>query len=100
MGDTTWTLFERFNKATNYSTDPETGFTPWDIIEAKLDGSQEKILVNDGWVNWLPVYSPDSRYIVYLKNLPYTSAHIMTRAGRDLGRLIPDITTIRYIDWK
>lgn len=100
VGDGTWTIFERFNKGTNYATDPETGFTPWDIVEAGLDGSSETLLMDDGWVNWLPVYSPDGRYIVYLKSVPYTSAHLMTRAGRDLGRLIPGITSIRYIDWK
>jgi hypothetical protein len=24
----------------------------------------------------------------------------MSRSGKDFGRLIPDITRIRYIDWK
>ncbi len=74
--------------------------TAWDIIEAKLDGSEERILVDDGWVNWLPVYSPGGDYIVYLKSVPHTAVHLMTRAGQDLGRLIPGGTRIRYIDWK
>ena len=100
VGDNTWCVFERFNKATNYATDPETGFTPWDIIEAKLDGGQERIFMEDGWINWLPVYSPDGRYIVYLKTQPHTAAHLMTRDGKEIGRLIPGITTIGYIDWK
>jgi WD40-like Beta Propeller Repeat len=100
LGNDAYVLCERFNKATNYATDPEAGFTPWDIIEAKLDGSQERIVMADGWVNWLPVYSPGGGYILYLKSQPYTSAHLMTLDGVDLGRLIPNITSIRYIDWK
>jgi len=30
----------------------------------------------------------------------YTDARLMNKDGRDLGRLIPNITKIRYIDWK
>ena len=92
---------KRFNKDSDYATDPETAFTPWDILSAPADGSTAPtLLVADGWVNWLPVYSPDSRYIVYLKSLPHTAACLMTRDGKYLGRLIPDMTRIRYIDWK
>jgi len=69
-------------------------------VEAKLDGSREKTILSDGWVNWLPVYDPSGQYIGYLKNSSGTAAHIMTRDGRDLGRFIPDITRLRYFDWK
>ena len=100
VGENQWCVFERFNKPTNYAIDPETGFTPWDIIEARLDGGQERILMEDGWLNWLPIYSPDGHHILYLKSQPHTAAHIMTRQGQEIGRLIPGITSIGYIDWK
>ena len=100
MGDENFTVFERFNKGTHYADDVEMPFTPWDIIEARLDGSGEQTLLADGWVNWLPVYDPSGRYICYLKNSGYTASYLMTRDGRVLGRLIPNITRIHYIDWK
>lgn len=100
VGDENFTVFERFNKGTHYAVDVEMPFTPWDIIEARLDGSGEQTLLADGWVNWLPVYDPSGQYICYLKNSGYTAAYLMTRDGQNLGRLIPDITRIHYIDWK
>jgi hypothetical protein len=100
VGDRTFAVFERFNKGTNYATDVEAMFTPWDLVEARLDGSGEETLLSDGWVNWLPVYDPSGGYICYLKNSGYTAAYLMSRNGKDFGRLIPDITRIRYIDWK
>jgi len=93
-------VFERFTKDTNYSTDPSSIYSPWNIIEARIDGSGERTLLADGWVNWLPVHDPTGRYLVYLKSVGYTDARLMTKDGRDLGRLIPGITRIRYIDWK
>jgi Tol biopolymer transport system component len=100
VGDDEFTIFERFTKDTDYATDVETGFVPWNIVEARLDGTGEETLMADGWVNWLPVYDPSGRYVAYLKGAGYTAAHLMTRGGRDLGRLIPGVTRIRYLDWK
>ena len=96
----TVTVFERFTKDTNYSTDPSSIYTPWNIVEARIDGSGERTLLADGWVNWLPVHDPSGQYLVHLKSVGYTDARLMSREGRDLGRLIPGITKIRYIDWK
>jgi hypothetical protein len=93
-------VFERFTKNTDYSTDPSTPYSAWNIVEAHLDGSGERTLVADGWVNWLPVHDPTGQYMVYLKNVGYTDARLMDKNGRDLGRLIPISTKIRYIDWK
>lgn len=93
-------VFERFPKGTNYSTDPSTPYTPWDIVEARVDGGGERTLVSNGWVNWLPVPDPTGRYLVYLRSVGYTDARIMTADGQELGRLIPGQTRIRYIDWK
>jgi hypothetical protein len=53
-----------------------------------------------GWVNWQPVHDPTAQYLVYLKSVGYTDARLMDTNGRDLGRLIPNQTRIRYIDWK
>ncbi len=93
-------VFERFPKSTNYATDPSSVFTPWHIVEARMDGSGERMLMANGWVNWLPVANPSGGYLVYLRSVGYTDARIMTRDGEDLGRLIPEQTKIRYIDWK
>lgn len=100
VGDLTYTVFERFLKGTNYATDVEAFFSPWDIVEARLDGGAEQTLVSDGWINWLPVYDPSGEYICYLKGSGYTAAYLMTRDGEQLGRFIPDMTRITYIDWK
>jgi len=96
----THTIFERFNKNTDYATDLETPFTPWDIVAVRLDGTDETVLLTDGWVNWLPIYGPKGRYILYLKSVGYTAAHLMTRDGEELGRLVPGMTRIKYVDWK
>jgi len=93
-------VFERFTRDTNYSTDPWAIYSPWNIIEARIDGTGERTLLADGWVNWLPVHDPTGQYLVYLKSVGYTDARLMSKDGRDLGRLIPGITRIRYIDWK
>jgi hypothetical protein len=99
-GDPTFTMFERFTKGTEYSTDIEALFSPWNIIEARLDGTGERVVVGDGFVNWLPVYDPTGKYIAHLKSTGYTDIHLLTRAGFDYGRLIPNHTQIRYLDWK
>jgi hypothetical protein len=96
----TTVVFERFTRNTNYSTDPWAIYSPWNIIEARIDQSGERTLLADGWINWLPVHDPTGQYYVYLKSVGYTDARLMTKDGRDLGRLIPGITNIRYIDWK
>jgi len=93
-------VFERFTKGTDYSTDPTALYSPWNIVEARIDGSGERNLLVDAWINWLPIYAPGGNYIAYLKSVGYTDARLMNKDGRDLGRLIPGITRIDYIDWK
>ena len=100
VGDGTSVVFERFPKGTNFATDVETGFVGWDILAVGLDGSGLTLLRSDGSINWLPVYSPSGRYIAYQRSVGYTDVRLMTRDGQDLGRLIPDITQIKYMDWK
>ncbi len=100
VGKDGFTVFERFPKATDFSTDIESGFVGWDLVEASLAGS-ETVLLADGWINWLPLYDPSGQYIAYQKSTgAYTDVRLLTRQGEELGRLIPDITRIRYIDWK
>jgi len=100
VGNMNHTVFERLMKSTDYATDITSLFTPWNIVEARLDGSEEQTLVADVWINWLPVYDPSGEYIVYLKTHGYAEARLITREGKDLGRFIPNITRLNYIDWK
>jgi len=101
VGDLQFTVFERFPKDTAFNVDVESGFIGWNIVEAQLDGSSEQTLLEDGWINWLPLYDPTGQYIAYQKSTgAYTDVRLMTRQGSEIGRLIPDITKIRYIDWK
>jgi hypothetical protein len=96
----TVTVFERYTKGTDYATDPTAMFSPWNIVEARIDGSGERTLLADGFINWLPVHDPGGQYLAYLKSVAYTDARLLSKDGRDLGRLIPGITKIRYLDWK
>ena len=100
VGDSTYCIFERFMKGTDYSADIDSFFTPWNIVEARLDGASERTVLADGWINWLPVYDPSGQYVVHLKSVGYTDLRLMTRAGGKLGRLVPNITRARYLDWK
>ncbi|MFC1851096.1 hypothetical protein ACFL27_12955 [candidate division CSSED10-310 bacterium] len=99
IGNLTDSLFERLPADENYLELPGA-LLPWQIVEAKLDGSGETIIVNDVFVNWLPVYDPSGQYVVYFRACGYTEARLMTRQGRDLGRFIPNITKLDYLDWK
>ena len=100
VGDATHTVFERLLDGINFATNVEALFTPWDIVEAQLEGGGEQTLLTDGWINWLPVYDPSGQYICYLKGNGYSAAYLMTRSGEQLGRFIPNVTRITYIDWK
>jgi len=100
VGDATFCIFERFTKGTDYSVDIESLFSAWNIVEARLDGTAERTVVGDGWVNWLPIYDPTGQYIAYQKSVGYTEVRLLTRAGADLGRFFPNLTQVRYIDWK
>jgi Tol biopolymer transport system component len=100
VGRSDWSIFERFTRPTEYSTDPMAGLAPWNIVEAKLDGTSERTLVADGWLNWLPVYSPDGQYVAHLRGIGYTELVLMKRDGTHLGRLLPGITRLACMDWK
>jgi len=101
VADATSTVFERFTLDTDFSTDPDFAFVGWNIVQAALDGSGETTLLEDGWINWLPVYDPSAQYIAYQKTVgAFTELRLMSRAGEEFGRLVPDITGIRYTDWK
>ena len=93
-------LLERFSKGTDYSSDPEAFYVPWDIVEVDTGGTLETTLLSDGWINWLPVYDPSGNYIVYLKTIGYTGMFLMDTSGEELGQFVPNITTISYLDWK
>lgn len=101
VGNETHVLFERFNKDTYYFEDVDAGFVGWDIVSVNLTNKEETLLVADGWINWLPLYSPNNQYILYLKGVgAYTDAQLITVDGQSLGRLIPGFTRMKYIDWK
>lgn len=102
IGDPTSTfiLFERFMKGTDYRTDPDAVVPPWNIIEARVDGTGERSIVADGWINTTPIYDPSGEYIAYIRLPAYNEVRLVTRDGKQLGRFIPDITSIEFIDWK
>ncbi len=101
VADNTSTVFERFTRDTEFSTDPDFAFVGWNIVQAQLDGSGETTLLDDGWINWLPVYDPSAQFITYQKTVgAFTELRLMGRSGEEFGRLVPDITRIRYTDWK
>jgi hypothetical protein len=99
-GTSTVVVFERFTKGTDYSIDPSSLYSPWNLVAAQLDGTSERNLIADAWINWLPVHDPSRQYIAFLKSVGYTDARLIDQNGRDLGRLIPGMTRVRYIDWK
>lgn len=94
--------FERLNWPADYSTEPWTLFVPWDIVIINLADMTEQTVVHDSFVNWLPVYDPSGEYIAYIKNSggEYSELQIISKDGKSFGRLIPDVTKIRYFDWK
>ena len=100
VSDDEFVVFERFPKDTAYNSDVEAGFIHWDLIEVDMATQQESILYHDGFINWLPVYSPNGNYVVHLRTVTHTEAHLIDRQGQPYGRLIPNVTKIRYIDWK
>ncbi|MEM7311243.1 MAG: hypothetical protein AAF682_31545 [Planctomycetota bacterium] len=99
-GATSMALFTRFPKDTNPETDVAADFVSWPLVEIGLDGASESELLEDGWRNWLPVVDPSGEYIMYLKTQGYTDVHLATRAGEEIGRLVPNQTDVRYADWK
>lgn len=99
MAIDTHAVFERIPGTYNYLTAPGC-FMPWEIVEARVDGTSERTLVDDVWVNWLPVYDPTGNYIAYVRSCGYSEIRLLTRDGADLGRFVPGVTQIRYFDWK
>ncbi len=99
MGHNGSVLFERMTGNYNYLDQPGA-FVPWQIVAVTPDTKKETILVDDIWVNWLPVYDPTGNYIIYFRECGYNDLLLMTNEGTHLGRLIPDITVYHYLDWK
>ncbi len=100
VGDATSVLFTRFMKGTDFSSDPEAVFTPWNLVEASLNGTGETTILADDWINGIPVYDPTGQYVLYIRMTSFSETVLLTRTGEPLGRLIPGITRIQYIDWK
>ena len=104
--DNEWVLFERFEGTGSWAADWNvTQSTPWPVLAVRLDGSEERLLVSDGLVNWLPVAGPsgpDQGLIVYFKSTAFNGRElrVIDRFGVDHGRFLPDKSRIRYMDWK
>ncbi len=92
-------VFERMTGNYNYLDQPGA-FIPWQIVEVNPATGAESVLVDDIWVNWLPVYDPSGDYFLYFRECGYNDLLLMTKEGKNLGRLIQDITVFHYIDWK
>ncbi|MFH0974853.1 MAG: hypothetical protein V1874_03625 [Spirochaetota bacterium] len=94
-------IFERITAPYDFYSDIRASFVPWDIVEAKLDGSGQRTLVHDPWINWLPVYDPSGQYAAYIRTCGYAELRLIRLSdGKDLGRLLPGITRLQYFDWK
>jgi TolB protein len=93
-------LFERFPKNADHSGHPDGPIVAWDIVQSKTDGSGETTLISDPWLKALPVYDPTGQYFLYKRGPAFLEAVLANREGKTIGRLIPNITSIGYIDWK
>lgn len=101
--DNAWVLYERFEGSGLWGADLNLTFsTPWTIRMASRDGARERLLVNDGLVNWLPVEGPDGSAMAYIVSTAFNGVELRLtdRFGIDLGRLAPDYSSFRYMDWK
>jgi Tol biopolymer transport system component len=92
--------FERFMKDTYYATDIESAFAPWALVEIDLMSGNERIILSDRWANRIPVRAPGGQYIAYIKGVAHQEIRLIDLTARDHGRLLPEITHIRYFDWK
>ena len=99
VGNLSSVIFERIMGSDNYNSAPGC-FTPWHIVEVQLNGTGERTLVSNPFINWLPVYDPTGEYVVYIRSCGYSEARLMTQSGIDLGRFIPNVTQLKYLDWK
>jgi len=99
-------LFERFLGTGAWSADWNlVQSTSWPIVSVRLDGSDERVLVDDGLVNWLPVagpLGPDQDVLVFFRSTAFNGRELrmIDRFGVDHGRLLPRMSHIRYMDWK
>ncbi len=96
VGDGAHAWFERFPRPTSYATDPEAGFVGWDLVEVGLDGTGERTMLSDGWINWLPVPTrPDATSPFSRASATRTSSSWTPTAASSAGccRTSPDCTT-------
>lgn len=100
--DNRWVLYERFEGTGIWNQDLNlTNSTPWTVRMVALDGSEERLLVENNLVNWLPVMGPEE-VTVYFRSTAFNGLEVrmIDRFGVDLGRIAPDQSDIRYMDWK
>ena len=100
--DGRWIVFERYEGPGDWF-DPYNLFAyGWNIYVVAADGGKERKLTDDGYVNWLPVFSPDGKYILYQKTLcpEYTPLYLVDLAGGDEWPVLPQWTKLVYIDWR
>ncbi|MCZ6689935.1 MAG: hypothetical protein O7H41_10055 [Planctomycetota bacterium] len=100
--DNRWILYERFEDSIPWSQDANlTNSTPWTIRMVSVDGTEERLLVDNPLVNWLPVMGPEE-VTAYFRSTAFNGIEVrmIDSFGTDLGRLVPDQSQIRYIDWK
>lgn len=100
--DNRWVLYERFEDSVQWNQDWNiTNSTSWTIRMVSLDGLEERLLVETGLVNWLPVMGPEE-VIAYFRSTSFNGLEVrmIDRFGVDLGRIAPGESKIRYMDWK
>ena len=104
--DNQWAWFERFEASGPWAGDFNlTNSTSWPILGVTLDGSGERLLVDNGLVNWLPISGPlgvDQGTLLFFRSTAFNGREVrlIDRFGVDHGRFLPGESRIRYMDWK
>ena len=102
--DGDWVLFERFESPLPWTLNWNlTNSTPWSVRMVNRETGAERLLVLDGFVNWLPVPEPSpTGLIAFFVNTTFNGGEVrlIDSFGVDRGRFLPGESAVRYMDWK
>jgi dipeptidyl aminopeptidase/acylaminoacyl peptidase len=102
--DSQWITFFRYDGPGETFNFDVSLYHGWNIYRIRTDGTDEqRISDNDGLLNYLPVFSPDGRGVLYQKVLSlnqfYTVLHyIDLQTGQD--RQVLNLSRVETFDWR